>query len=252
MIFVINLNRCHKYLACLLKRSSQVMSFVFIKGGIMKFISKKIKNQTRLTCLALLALTVGHISHAQAVADATLNITGTVTATTCYLKINSATGGTMATMTTPQVAMNATSKAAAPGDSLSVIKQFWLSLSVGSGDSTSCSVGSTFNTIFYAPAGQVVTVGSATYIKNIEIASTATGVAVKVSNGGAPFFIPTTPSGLLFQGGSSNYSPQTFLNAASLSAVQNFQLTIIKTEGAGTDIGPGAIAGTVMVSYAVF
>ena len=116
MIFVINLNRCHKYLACLLKRSSQVMSFVFIKGGIMKFISKK-KDQTRLTCLALLALTVGHISHAQTVVDATLNITGTVTATTCYLRINSATGGTMATMTVPQVDVNATSKAAAPGDS---------------------------------------------------------------------------------------------------------------------------------------
>jgi len=222
------------------------------KGEIMKFISKKMKSQTRLICLALLALTVGHISRAQTAADATLNVTGTVTATTCYLRINSAAGGTMATMTMPQVAVNATSKAAALGDSLSVIKQFWLSLLGGSGDSSPCSVGSTFNTIFYAPAGQVVTVGSTTYIKSIAIASAATDVAIKVSNGGAPFFIPTTPNGLLFQGGSSSYSPQTFLNAASVSAVQNFQLTIVKTEDAGTDIGPGAIAGTMMVSYAVF
>ena len=60
----------------------------------MKFISKKITGQSQLIYLALLALTVSHISHAQTVADATLSITGKVTATTCYLRINAASAAT--------------------------------------------------------------------------------------------------------------------------------------------------------------
>ena len=217
----------------------------------MKFISKKIAGQSRLICLALLALTASHISHAQTVADATLSITGTVTATTCYLRINSAVGGTAATLALPQVSVNATTKAAAAGDSLSTSKQFSIGLSGGSGDSTPCSVGSTFNTIFYAPAVQVITVGNANYIKNIAASSSATGVAIKLANGGNPFQIPTSPGGVIFQG-SNNYSSQTGLLATAVTSTQNFQLTIVKTVSAGSDIGPGAIEGTVLVSYAVF
>jgi len=222
----------------------------------MKFISKKIVGQSRLIYLALLALTASHISHAQTVADATLSITGTVTATTCYLKINAASGGLFATLALPQVSVNATTKAAAAGDSLSIPKQFSIGLSNGSGSPNNCGTANTFNTIFYAPAGQLVSLGGSSYIQNIASSPSASGVAIGLSsltsNGvQAIGSIPISPSSVTFTG-ASNTSSQTGLVATSVTSTQNFQLTIVKTVSAGTDIGPGAIAGTVMVSYAVF
>jgi len=226
-------------------------------GGIMKSISKKIADQSRLICLALLALTASHISLAQTVADATLSITGTVTATTCYLRINAAVGGTAATLALPQISVNATTKAAAAGASLSIPRQFSIGLSDGSNSSNSCGTTNTFNTVFYAPAAQVFTLGGANYIQNTAFAANTTGVAIGLFSLNssnvvqAISSIPASPSSVTFAG-ASNTSSQTGLLATSVTSTQDFQLTIVKTVSAGTDIGPGAIAGTVMVSYAVF
>jgi len=222
----------------------------------MKFISKKIAGQSQLIYMALLALSGSHISHAQTVADATLSITGTVTATTCYLRINSAVGGTAATLALPQISVNATTKAAAVGASLSIPRQFSIGLSDGSGSANNCGTATTFNTVFYAPAAQVVSLSSANYIQNTALAAKATGIAIGLSsvnsNGvQAISSIPASPSTVTFAG-ASNTSSQTGLVATSVTSTQNFQLTIVKTVSADTDIGAGAIEGTVMVSYAVF
>ena len=226
----------------------------------MKKLSTSILRTTRLTYLALAGLAVSHIAHAQA-ADAVLNVTGTVTGSTCVVRIDAGNGlasGGSATTALPSFQASAGAAGVAQWTALAAPKKFTVGLASATGLTTACATGGTtsFQTMFVATASQLTSGTPQAYLLNT---GSAAGVAIKLDALNAAgtsvvqtvSTIPTTSAGITFTG-ANNTSSQTGLDAALYSAVQSFQLTPIKLLATATPIQTGTIAASVNINYNVF
>jgi len=229
----------------------------------MKKLSAKIMHTIRLTYLAMAGLAVSHLSQAQA-ADAVLNVTGTVTGSTCVVRIDGGNGivtAGSATTAFPSFQASTGAIGVAQFTALSAPKKFTVGLAGAAGGVTACATaGSTsFQTMFTASAGQLTAGTPQAYLVNTAAGNALTGVAIKLEALNAAgttvvqqvSTIPTSTAGITFSG-ATNTSNQTGLDAALYSAVQSFQLTPVKLLATGTAIAAGAITASVNINYNVF
>lgn len=225
----------------------------------MKTFSTKIARNTRLAYLAFAAVAFSQTGFAQ-VNDSQLTITGTVTSTSCYVKIaaglgasGTGTGSTAATIVAPTVQVGTANTAAAAGTVLSPVVKFTVGLAAGL-NTTACTGPSSWNTTF-ATSSPITTVTGRQFLP---ATGTGTGAAMELysySADGSTLTQTITSypaSGASVTYGANNISAQTGLVSVATSATQTFGVALVKTAGIGTALGAGTIVGTVTVNYALF
>jgi len=211
--------------------------------------------------LALMAM--GYTGHAQAQNASTVTLTGSVTLTTCFVKIatgsgaaGGGTGNTAHTFALPTIQNNVTTTNANRGGSLGAVTKFTVGLATSSGGSGTCAIPGNWNTAF-STAGTVdgtinnrallpVTGGAAGFGLELNSYDAAGSNLVRAISS-----YPASGLGVTYAG-ANNTSAQTGLDAVAMNATQTFGVAMVKTVPAATAITSGALSASVTVSYAVF
>ena len=216
-----------------------------------------------LTWSVLALIAMGYTGQAQAQNASTVTLTGSVTLTTCFVKIatgsgaaGGGTGNTAHAFTIPTVQNNVTTTNATRGGALGAVTKFTVGLASTSGGSSTCAIPGTWNTAF-STAGTVdnsingraflpVTGGAAGF--GLELSSYDAAGSTLVRAIGS---YPASGLGVTYAG-ANNTSAQTGLDAVAMTATQTFGVGMVKNVAAGTAITSGSLSASVTVSYAVF
>ncbi len=216
-----------------------------------------------LTWSVLALIAMGYTGQAQAQNASTVTLTGSVTLTTCFVKIatgsgasGGGTGNTTHTFAIPTVQNNVTTTNASRGGALGGVTKFTVGLASSSGGSGTCGIPGTWNTAF-STAGTVDTsIGGRAFLP---VTGGAAGFGLELSSYDAAgsnlvraiSSYPASGLGVRYAG-ANNTSAQTGLDAAAMTATQTFGVGMVKTLAANSAITSGSLSASVTVSYAVF
>ena len=224
----------------------------------MKTLSTKMTRNTRVAYLALAALAGSQAVYAQA-NDATLTITGTVQTTSCFLRIAAGTGdagggtsGTTASISAPRVVATTATTSAAAGFVLSPISKFTVGLAAATGTTVAgCTGPSTWNTAF-STATPITSVSGRAFLPLSAGGGSGAALELYSFSADGATQVQAISSYVAPTYGASNTSSQTGLASVAPDKTQTFGVALVKTAAANTQLGAGAIAGVVTVSYALF
>ena len=224
----------------------------------MKTLSTKMLRNTRVAYFALAALAGSQAVYAQA-SDATLTITGTVQTTSCFLRIAAGTGASgtgtsalTASIKAPTVVADSATQSAAAGFVLSPVSKFTVGLAASSGSTVAgCTGPSTWNTDF-STATPITSVSGRQFLPLSAGGGTGAALELYSFSADGATQVKAISSYAAPTYGASNLSSQTGLVSVATTATQTFGVALVKTAAANTQLGAGAIAGIVTVSYALF
>lgn len=211
--------------------------------------------------LALIAM--GYTGQAQAQNASTVTLTGSVTLTTCFVKIatgsgasGGGTGNTSHTFALPTIQNNVTTTSANRGGTLGAVTKFTVGLASSSGGSGTCAIPGTWNTAF-STAGALDTGIAGRPLLPVTGGALGFGLELTSYDAAGSNLVraissyPASGRGVTYAG-ANNTSAQTGLDAVAMTATQTFGVGMVKNVGAGTAITSGSLSASVTVSYAVF
>ncbi len=210
--------------------------------------------KTALLGTALLAATASQVSHAQ---DATINITGQISASTCIVAFTDPTTGAASTSKTINFGLGTingtTASAGVLGSTFGTAQSATFSVKDSTG-TTTCTLG-TGNTAWDLSLGlgssQITTVAGNTVLTN-SVATTngGTNAAVILKGVRNPNGVAGTPATLSLVGGGTNYVSGSSSPAAAVADTLTLTAQFVKTSATGTAPSNGVFNQTIPVTLA--